>query len=462
MLAAVLAAALFPSAAPAQVSGPAYFDFIMARRLEGAGKGSEALAALNRAAAADKGSAEIRAAIAGFYMRHDQHDEAVKAGKDALALDADNLEAHRILGLIAASDADEAFDARNVQAGIAASRDAITHLEKVAGDPSADINLHYTLGRLYLRTGQPQKAVQSLGRVLTQNPGSLQARLYIAQAYALSEDLKSAIETLQEIVPDEPRLAAALAQYQEQAGQFKEAADTYNLALEVSPGSRELKFRRATALFGARDYDGAAAAAAQAQRQHPEDARFPKLQARALAATGNAGRAAAVLEDAIKAFPEDTQMRFTLADLYSNAKRPQEAEKTIRDLLATDGDNADAMNYLGYMLADRGEKLDEAIRLVRRALESEPDNPSYLDSLGWAYYRKGEYADAEKYLTPAATKLPNNAVIQDHLGDLLARRSRWQDAINAWTKALGAPDAGDLDRDAVEKKIGDARRKVAR
>ena len=114
-------------------------------------------------------------------------------------------------------------------------------------------------------------------------------------------------------------------------------------------------------------------------------------------------------------------------------------------MLQLEPGNADALNYLGYLLAERGEQLDEAIRLVRRALDADPGNPSYLDSLGWAHFRRGDVDEAEKYLAPAAAKLPRNSVIQDHLGDVHARRGRWQDAIAAWTKALEG-DGNDLDR----------------
>jgi Flp pilus assembly protein TadD len=162
-----------------------------------------------------------------------------------------------------------------------------------------------------------------------------------------------------------------------------------------------------------------------------------------------------------KAYPRDIPTQFALADLYNDAKRDQDAERTIRQVLAIEPGNADALNYLGYLLADRGQQLDEAIRLVRRALDADPGNPSYLDSLGWAHFRRGDVDEAEKYLAPAAAKLPRNSVIQDHLGDVYARRGRWQDAIAAWMKALDG-DGNDLDRNAVQRKIQDARSKLPR
>jgi len=118
------------------------------------------------------------------------------------------------------------------------------------------------------------------------------------------------------------------------------------------------------------------------------------------------------------------------------------------------------LNHLGYLLADRGRALDEAIRLVERALVTEPGNPSYLDSLGWAHFRRGDFNEAEKYLSPAAEQLPDNSVVQDHLGDVLAGQGRWLDAIEAWTRALAGD--GDIDTVAVEQKVRDARSRALR
>jgi tetratricopeptide (TPR) repeat protein len=458
---AALVAAAVPPAAFAQAAADAYFEFLMARRLEGAGDTTGALAALTRAAAADKASAEIRAELGSFHLRQNRRDDAEKLAREALALDEGNLEAHRVLGLVYAGDADAAIEKRQVVQSAAFSREAIAHLERVAMSPSADIALHYTLGRLYLRTGASDKAIQALGRVLTQNPNSVQGRLTLAQAHAASNNLESAIDTLGEIVEDEPRVASALAQYQEQAGQLKEAAENYTRALAVTPMSRELKYRRVAVLYSASDFGRAATYAAQAQAEHPEDLRFPRLQARALFQSGAPARAVALLETAVKAFPKDIETQFALADLYNDADRHQDAERAIRQVLQLEPGNADALNYLGYLLAERGDQLDEAVRLVRRALDADPGNPSYLDSLGWALFRQGEIEEAQKYLEPAAAKLPRNSVIQDHLGDVHARRGRWQDAISAWTRALDG-DGNDLDRQAVEKKIQDARGKMPR
>jgi tetratricopeptide (TPR) repeat protein len=460
----VAAFVVVATAASALAQGSdSYFDFLMARRLEAQGDSDAALAALERAAAADPKAAEVRAEIASFQLRRNKRDEAEKAARAAIALDDQNTEAHKVLGLIFAATADT-FNGRAQAAQFAASaKEAITHLERAVGDVSgaSDINLHYTLGRLYMRMGDTAKAVDALTRVVNQNPGSVQGRLALAQAYAGAGDLQGAITTLAIIVDDEPRVASTLAQYLEEAGLLKEAADTYTKALALQPMSRELKFRRVAALFNAREFAQAAIFAADAQAQHPEDVRFPRLRARSLFETGETARGFAILEPIAKAFPKDSATQFALADMYNDAGRDMDAERTMRQLIESDPGNAEALNYLGYLLANHGRQLDEAIRLVERALDADPGNPSYLDSLGWAYFHRGDMEQAEKYLLPAAQQLPRNAVVQDHLGDVFARRGRWQEAIAAWTRALDG-DSGGLNRSSVEKKIQDAKGRTNR
>ena len=447
--------------AAAQVS-EAYFQFLMAQRLEGLGDQAGALAALNRAAAADPASAGVRAEIASFHLRRNQRSEAESAALQALALNNSNVEAHRVLGLIYWTDVD-AMNARTPRAQFETSvRNAISHLEQATKNsvPGADLQVDFALGRLYLRTGEAAKAVEAFNRVVNQNSGSVQGRLSLAQAHAAAGDYPSAIAALEVIVEDEPRVASTLAQYQEQAGQLKAAIDNYTRALTVEPTSRGLKARRIAAVLNDGNAARAATLAAEAQSQHPEDLRFPRLRARALFAAGDKAGAVTTLEPTARANPRDVDTQLALADLYSDAGRDVEAERTLRQVLTVAPGSAEVLNYLGYLLADRGRALDEAVRLVERALEADPGNPSYLDSLGWAHFRRGDLRAAEKYLTPAAEQLPRNAVVQDHLGDVFAGLGRWDEAIAAWTRALDGE--GTVMRATIQKKIDDARSRTQR
>jgi Flp pilus assembly protein TadD len=295
--------------------------------------------------------------------------------------------------------------------------------------------------------------------VVSQNPDSAEGRLWLAQSYAANKDLKSAIQTLDEIVEYAPRVAAALGQYQEEAGLLADAVESYTVALSVRPRDREVKVRRIVVLLDLKEYGRAAAFAAEARKQHPEDVRFVRLQARGLFDSGDRSGAIALLEQVTKASPKDTGTLYALADIYVDADRGNDAERVLRQIIATEPANANALNYLGYLLALRGDRLDEAVSLVQQALKAEPENGAYLDSLGWAHFRRGDLDEAEKYLVAAATRLPENSEVQDHLGDLYARRGRMAEAIDAWTRALKG-DNQDVDKAAIEKKISGAKGKI--
>jgi tetratricopeptide (TPR) repeat protein len=101
--------------------------------------------------------------------------------------------------------------------------------------------------------------------------------------------------------------------------------------------------------------------------------------------------------------------------------------------------------------------VDEALTLVQKAVELDPQSAAYQDSLGWALYRLNRLEPAEEAVRRALEKDGDNAVVLDHMGDILARRGRAAEALNYWQKALsGKDEESELDRARVEAKIREA------
>jgi tetratricopeptide (TPR) repeat protein len=138
-----------------------------------------------------------------------------------------------------------------------------------------------------------------------------------------------------------------------------------------------------------------------------------------------------------------------------------ESEAQFLQLIAKEPENAPALNYLGYMLAERGERLEESVQYLKRALAIDPENGSYLDSIGWAYYKDGKFDLALDNLKRAADRLTANSVVQSHYGDVLFRLGKYDEAIEAWNRALTG-DGDDIDRTDIDKKIRTARQKLPR
>ena len=137
-------------------------------------------------------------------------------------------------------------------------------------------------------------------------------------------------------------------------------------------------------------------------------------------------------------------------------------------MLAINPRNAAALNYYGYMLAERGVRLDEAIGLVQRALAEDPRNASYLDSIGWAYLQTGQICGSRKVSAHGREGEPHNPTMLTHLGDMLPRagaaiwrrpsgKNRSSSGITLWPASMTPRKVSDL-----EQKISSLKRRLAK
>lgn len=158
--------------------------------------------------------------------------------------------------------------------------------------------------------------------------------------------------------------------------------------------------------------------------------------------------------------PERVAVLFSYGSLYERSKQYEMAEAKFRDLLAIDPENAGALNYLGYMFADRSVHLEEAHDLIQKALDIEPENGAYLDSLGWVYYRQNKLDLAAKYLERSLKQYEDDPVVHSHLGDVYYKQGRIEDAKLHWSRGLEEwQRSAPANRDAAE--IETLRRKLA-
>jgi tetratricopeptide (TPR) repeat protein len=129
--------------------------------------------------------------------------------------------------------------------------------------------------------------------------------------------------------------------------------------------------------------------------------------------------------------------------------------------------SAEAMNYLGYMLADQNVRLQEAQDLIKRAVNIDPNNYAYLDSLGWVYYRLNRLDEAVQQLTRSLQIMSKDPTIHDHLGDVYFKQGKLKDAIAQWQSSLkewNSSSPADLEADEVakvQKKLDSARVRLA-
>jgi Flp pilus assembly protein TadD len=87
-------------------------------------------------------------------------------------------------------------------------------------------------------------------------------------------------------------------------------------------------------------------------------------------------------------------------------------------------------------MVERDDRLEEALAMIQRAVKAEPKNAAYLDSLGWAYFKLGKLDEAERYLSEAVGIASTSATMHEHLGDVLDRKGKAEEARKEWAKAL--------------------------
>jgi Flp pilus assembly protein TadD len=130
------------------------------------------------------------------------------------------------------------------------------------------------------------------------------------------------------------------------------------------------------------------------------------------------GEAREVLNKANAETPDDIDLIYQEAMVDERLNRLDDMERLLRRILVLQPENSQALNALGYSLADRNLRLDEALTMVRQAHELSPADPFIVDSLGWVEYRMGHF-DAAATLLAQAYSSRKDTEIAAHLGEAL-------------------------------------------
>ncbi len=158
------------------------------------------------------------------------------------------------------------------------------------------------------------------------------------------------------------------------------------------------------------------------------------------------------IESASAAKKPDWQLYYFKGISLERLKQWPDAEADLRKSLSLAPEEPSVLNYLGYSLIDRKEKLSEAISMVKRAVELKPNDGYIVDSLGWAHYQLGDYDEALTHMERAVDLKPGDPIIAEHLGDVYWRVGRKLEARFQWQHAKdNEPEPADLKR--IEDKL---------
>ena len=274
--------------------------------------------------------------------------------------------------------------------------------ELVAQQPD-DTDALFAVALLSIQVGDLGAAERHLKRVLALNPNNDQARLYLGQLAAERKDYRRAIDWYRQVRAEGLRF--------------------------------EVQLRIASAMAAGGEVDEALAHLARLEPANDaQRVQRALTEEEILRQAGRLREAMALLDRHLRELPGDKDLLYARALLAVELGQLARHEADIRKLLAKDPDNAQALNALGYTLADRTDRYQEAYRLIKRALELRPGDPFILDSMGWVEYRLGRLETALDYLR-RAWKKRRDAEIGAHLGEVLWRLGRREEALAVWRQA---------------------------
>ena len=433
----------------------------------------DAIAAYRRAADLEPGDPHTLEALAQALLNDNQLDEALKQYRELAAADPENAGALIHIGEI---------QRRQGKYG-----DALASIREARKKDSSSLEAGFNEGLLLDVLGRYDEAAQVYEKMV-------ELTSHANGAYTAEEKNNRGIflERLGAIYHEQNKIEQAIGAYQkliDMGGEtalrgFQGQVDTYRdarmydraievsrKAVEADPKNRELKLMLAGELADQGNADeGLALAKGLLDNTENDRAIWMALAQMNIRlrrwkdaddALAKAGALTTKKEDRLF-------LLFVKGELAERQKHYEPAEQFFRQALELDPSNAMTLNYLGYMLADKGNRLPEALKLIRKAVEQEPMNGAYLDSLGWAYFKLGQYELAEENLRQAVERDRSDPTVHDHLGDLYEKTGRirlaaaqWELSLAEYAKsAVADVEPGDVAK--VQHKLESARVKLAK
>lgn len=420
------AAAAYRQAVEARPDVP-QFQSALAKALMDGGNYQEALTAYQRVLRSSPNNGEAALRVAQLQMQLGQFaaaDASLKTARDLLG--NDDLEVAYAGALLDESEGNNVRARTELQALVARKGNAATQSIFLA-----------QLARVDMRVGDYAAATASIAQLNALGP-AYQARAHTLdiELYSDQRDFPKALEAARAAMADQPNSRSLQLTYA-------------NLLAATGATAQAETSVRALMHNTAADWDlylalGQIDAAAE---------KWPDAEANTRHA------------DQLASAPvEHARAAVQLGGIYEKQKQFDAAETSYQHALQLAPNDADALNGLGYLLAERGTRLPEALQDVERALAQDPANANFLDTQGWIYLKMGRLPQAVTNLQKAADLQRHDPLILDHLaqaydrtGDLSQAASSWQQALNE-LKLNPAADVGSRRANAIEKKL-DAIRK---
>ncbi|NND82127.1 MAG: tetratricopeptide repeat protein [Gammaproteobacteria bacterium] len=440
--------------------------------LVGAGEIEQALQSFDREQG-DLNIDEHVKRVAGLLVRQDNSDAAIKIVSDFVERNPDSAQV-----LLSA-----AYVADNFELETAAQQwidDAL------ALRPDWDLAAQMKASILRQK-GEHEQLMTYIREFVEAHPQSTAMRMNLAAELARAESYAEALAVVQEVLELQPENGSALSYAAALAEQLELGvlADTYyEQALQLDPTDEEVRWALARRAVQAKDYKKAerhysliasdqnffrAQLQVANMRYYTNGLKSALITLRALNPVTQAEyveiavarhyllmqaheheEALAYVNETLAYLPDNIELRYARGLVAAELDLIDTAEQDFRFILEQRPDHANALNALGYTLADRTDRYEEARDLIGRALELRPNDAHILDSMGWVLYRLQDYEAAIGYLKEAFG-VGQEVEIAAHLGEVLWESGEQEEAREVWRNGLQIDAQNPLLKSTIER-----------
>ncbi|PIU19010.1 MAG: hypothetical protein COT16_00385 [Elusimicrobia bacterium CG08_land_8_20_14_0_20_44_26] len=449
----------------------AMFHYLLYERYFNEGKYLDGLKELERAIEIDGDSVFLLKEIIPVYFDMGNYDEVLKIARKLLEKTEKNYTAFYYIASV--------YEIRDE------IDSAVKYYEQASKLSPENADVDFSLGRIYMKQKKYGRAGELFEKAVTKDPENPVMRLTLAVFYEAEKKWDKAVEQYREIYrinPASPNSILKAGEIYIKLGRMQEAKKIFTEVLEKEPENSSALMSLAAIYERDKQWDKVIDVL---MKIHKINDGYPEVEmylGLAFMQSGSSDTAKEYFKRAVSIAPDNAALHYSLALIYIDAEEylraidelekceeyggessevsfmkgvckdtlgdKETAYEFFKNAIKIDPENHRALNYLSYSWAEEGKNLKQAMKYAEKALKLSPDNAAYIDTAGWIQYKSGNYKEALNLLKKAS-RLMDDPVIWEHLGDAYLKLKKKDAARKAYSKAA----LSGADKEKIKKKI---------
>lgn len=389
------------------------------------GQIDEGMRELQKAVTIDPNQSSAYTKIGDVYLMKGKTPEAMAAFQKAIAITPGDRRAHQRIGLL--------LDQTHK------SREAIEHYELgLEGTPPGYVGIKTDLARLYVQTGQGEKAIKLIGNLVHDSPSTAIAHVTLGHAHLQQRSINEAIHHYELAVEKDPKMTdamLALGGLYREVGRHAESVALLNRLVTAQPNQSAAYYQLGETYLSMQDYKKALAQFQKAKTRSKNPSLIIQRIADVYVQTNHADKAIPLYKALVDSKDATVRHYDLLGTAYQGNRQLKEAEQTFKQMVKQFYQDAFAHYRLGLFYG-YVRKMDLAIIELEKSHSLKADEPATLKALSNAYHKKNMTPKAVEAAEQAVALLPDDLDQKAYLAMMYEADSRSEEAVNLYRAVL--------------------------